>query len=388
VQVLDRVELPSAAAGGRVRTHGAFHAVIGALLLLPPIALALVFARVDESVTARGRLEFARQTPVTTRVSARIEAVAVREGQAVRRGELLARLDDHELRLGRARLGERLHGLTVELVLLDALRLLAVSLAHPRDASRARQELRVRLADEALRTEQLRARRVLLERAVVSSEEVAIALREQAAAAARRGAEQAGMGALAARQARERLELERDRTEVLTELALVRAELPLAERALAEIEVRAPIDGVVLTRNPERLIGRLAAAGAPILELADGRDLELVLTVDERDIARVAAGQEVVVSLDAFPFYLYRRFTGTVRDVGRAFTDDGRAEFRVFAALPPPALDLHVGGERRLVELGAGLAGEGRIVVDRSIPLGAYLFRSLQRRAPAGFTLR
>src|SRR5207253_2636155 len=125
------------------------------------------------------------------------------------------------------------------------------------------------------------------------------------------------VGALVAHHVREIVELDRSRTGVISELRQIVAELPVAARDLADTEVRAPADGFILTPNPERLAGKRFAAGETMLEVADPADLELVLEVDERDIARVTPGQEVHVNLDAFPFYLYHRFAGTVREVGR-----------------------------------------------------------------------
>jgi RND family efflux transporter MFP subunit len=78
----------------------------------------------------------------------------------------------------------------------------------------------------------------------------------------------------------------------------------LKERVSA-LQVRAPSDGVVLTRHVQR--GELVSVGAPMFVVADTSNLNLQLWVDEADVARVSPGEhgspgsKALVSLSAFP---------------------------------------------------------------------------------------
>ncbi|WP_078059749.1 efflux RND transporter periplasmic adaptor subunit [Xanthomonas massiliensis] len=78
--------------------------------------------------------------------------------------------------------------------------------------------------------------------------------------------------------------------------------------------IRAPVDGVVLTRSIEP--GQTVAASLQSPELftiaEDLSKMKIELAVDESDIGQVKAGQSVSFTADAFP---ERRFQGTVEQV-------------------------------------------------------------------------
>ncbi|MGE0862947.1 MAG: efflux RND transporter periplasmic adaptor subunit [Vicinamibacterales bacterium] len=98
-----------------------------------------------------------------------------------------------------------------------------------------------------------------------------------------------------------------------------KAQLSQAEAALTQAKVNlshtviaAPSDGIVLSRNVE--VGQTVSAGlqAPILFVIarDLTRLELQARVDESDVGGVEPGAPVVFTVDAYP---RREFTGTVR---------------------------------------------------------------------------
>ncbi|MBI3978336.1 MAG: efflux RND transporter periplasmic adaptor subunit [Chloroflexi bacterium] len=104
-------------------------------------------------------------------------------------------------------------------------------------------------------------------------------------------------------------------------LRLQRQQAPAAQRQLLDLQidrlaVRAPIEGVVVRRLVQP--GAVVAPGAPLLVLADPRELRLTLYVLERNLGRIAVGQPVDLRVDAYPT---RRFAGAVRTVAT------RAEF-------------------------------------------------------------
>ncbi len=98
-----------------------------------------------------------------------------------------------------------------------------------------------------------------------------------------------------------------------------KAQLSQAEAALTQAKVNlshtviaSPTDGIVLSRNVE--VGQTVSAGlqAPTLFVIarDLKRLELQARVDESDVGVVAPGAPVVFTVDAYP---RREFTGTVR---------------------------------------------------------------------------
>ncbi len=84
--------------------------------------------------------------------------------------------------------------------------------------------------------------------------------------------------------------------------------------------IRAPVDGVVLTRTVEPGQTVAASLQAPILfQIAeDLSKMEIVLAIDEADIGQVKAGQNVSFNVDAFPD---RQFRGVVQQVRLSATN-------------------------------------------------------------------
>ncbi|MBM3570503.1 MAG: HlyD family efflux transporter periplasmic adaptor subunit [Alphaproteobacteria bacterium] len=84
---------------------------------------------------------------------------------------------------------------------------------------------------------------------------------------------------------------------------------------LDRTQIRAPIDGVVVQRNVD--LGQTVAASltAPILfsVAQDLKDMEVLASVDEGDVGRIADGQAVTFTVTAFPETTFRGFVKQVR---------------------------------------------------------------------------
>jgi RND family efflux transporter MFP subunit len=72
---------------------------------------------------------------------------------------------------------------------------------------------------------------------------------------------------------------------------------------LADTEVRAPLDGVVLARYVEP--GEVAAVNTPLLKIGNVDNLVLECAIDEADIGHVTVGKSVAISLYAFSDKVY-----------------------------------------------------------------------------------
>ncbi|BAI97431.1 RND transporter [Sphingobium sp. TA15] len=96
-----------------------------------------------------------------------------------------------------------------------------------------------------------------------------------------------------------------------------------ARARLDQMIVRAGIGGVVLRKDVEP--GDLASPGRTLMTLGDPARIWITATIDERDVARVHAGQEALMSSDAWPG---RVLHGHVR----AVTPGGDPEQRAFRA--------------------------------------------------------
>ena len=84
-------------------------------------------------------------------------------------------------------------------------------------------------------------------------------------------------------------------------ISLEQAQLKLdaALRALADLTLVAPVGGTVTTLNIRP--GEMAGASQVAVVLSDLAALQVDINLDETDVAQVQLGQEVIVSLDAFP---------------------------------------------------------------------------------------
>ncbi len=213
-------------------------------------------------VIATGTLEAVTTAEIGSQISGRIAALDADFDSAVRRGEIVARLDPstYEARLAQARAA------------------LAKAQADARHARVTVRDARTRLT----RTEQL-ARRRLVTRADLDAARTAI---NQAAA------DQAGADA---------------------QVVLARASLNQAQVNLDHTVIRSPIDGVVIARSVE--VGQTVAAtmSSPTLyTVADLDHMQVEADVDESDIGRVRRDEPATFQVDAYPDHEFR---GTVAEV-------------------------------------------------------------------------
>lgn len=112
-----------------------------------------------------------------------------------------------------------------------------------------------------------------------------------------------------------------DRAENVAEVAMQQAgaNVRIAETSLRRGIVRAPFDGVILTRTIEQ--GEVTAPGAPLFTIADTSRLHIDADLDEADLGRVREGLRVDVMLDAFPS---TKFAGTLVEIAPSVTRDLR----------------------------------------------------------------
>ena len=92
------------------------------------------------------------------------------------------------------------------------------------------------------------------------------------------------------------------------EVRQAEADLRKALWRLENCKIRAPISGTILKKNAEEgnLVNPIAMNGSfSLCDLADLSDLEVELTIEERDISKVAVGQKCKVRTEAYPERTY-----------------------------------------------------------------------------------
>lgn len=237
-------------------------------------------APIVQSVVATGRVSTPARIEVSSQLAARIERIAVREGESVSAGAVLVQLrsDEAEAALVAARAAQReTEGRQRQLVRVQ------------RPVSE--QQLAQAQANLRLAGQELARARELLERGFVAQARVDDAVRSEANARAALAAAQAQ--AQGNRDGGAEAELARIRIEQ------ARANVASAAARLELLTLRAPVDALVLTRVAEP--GDTAQVGRPVLTLAENGETRIVATVDEKNLRHLRAGQRASALADAFP---------------------------------------------------------------------------------------
>ena len=224
----------------------------------------------------------------------RVAERLVSEGDPVKAGQLVARLDDVEQKEQRDLAEAEVHVAEAALAELEAgsrPQEIASAAAGLHSAEAERDRVRLDFArQQALRTKDV------------------IADRDFEAAQA-----QLKVAESRVTEAGEKLKLVREgpRAETIQQararVAQARASLALAETRLAETRLFSPLTGLVLSHAIEP--GEFVAAGTPIVTVADTAHTWVRAYVDQTDLGRVRLGQKLVVHTDTAPG---RDFAGTV----------------------------------------------------------------------------
>jgi HlyD family secretion protein len=208
-----------------------------------PASSAAMASSGEFALESKGYIIPAHQILVSPKVNGMVVELRIIESQRVRKGETLAKLEDTEFRTDRDRSKANLG------------------------------QAKVRLARCEL--DYARAKELLPKHAISHSDfDLAMGQRDEAAAAVR----------------------------------LVEAELAKAEWRLDNCIIRAPISGTILKKNAEEgsLVNPVAMQGFySLCEMADLSDLEVDLTIQERDISKVFKDQKCKVRAEAFPDRVY-----------------------------------------------------------------------------------
>ncbi len=252
-------------------------------------------------IVAPGRVEaISENIEIGTQLDGRLTSVPFEEGQAVKRGQVLAVLDNADfaarVRLAEAAIKERQ---------AELLRLKNGSRAEARlEAASQLREAEVLLDHARLERER---RRKILDRGAISQSESDSMDREFRAAEAR------------VESLRQRLALIKDETrqeDILraeAEIERARAQKAEAESMLAKTIIRSPIDGVVLRRHKQAGESVSTSLNNPILVVGDTSRLRVRVDIDETDVAKISLGQRAAIRAAAFG---EKEFRGKVVRIG------------------------------------------------------------------------
>ena len=203
-------------------------------------------------VSATGTLQAVTTVPVGSQISGVVEWLQADFNSMVRKGQLLARLDPSTYAS-------------------------AVEQAQAALVNAEAEVERLRVAQIAADTALRRARELTAKQLLPAAELQAAETASKSAAAQLAGAD--------------------------ARVAQARSGVRAAQVNLAKTVIAAPIDGVVIARNVD--VGQTVAASlsAPTLFViaADLSEMQLNASIDESDLGRIAAAQDVTFTVDAYP---------------------------------------------------------------------------------------
>lgn len=278
----------------------------------------------EARVSASGEVRPKNYVELQAEIAGVITYVAVKEGEHVRKGDVLLRIDptqsEADLRAQQA---------LVEAQTYDAANIqgqIAIGRANlQRDEAgleAARADLRQAENDFERARARFQRKQQLHEENLLSHEEYEAAKNELAAvevklvlarAGLRRAEAQANVSQVTLKQADEQYRA------MTSRVAQAKALLHKTEDLLSKTVLRSPLTGVITKLNIE--VGERAVPGtlnnpaATLMEIADMSVIEAEIDVDETDIVNVKVGQPAIVTIDALPD---KPLTGTVTEVGNS----------------------------------------------------------------------
>jgi HlyD family secretion protein len=278
------------------------------------------------TVTASGQIVAQRYADIGSSVMGRLVELRVKEGDAVKAGQIVARIDAVQAAASATAANARVRGAEADLrATADSLQAAQADV----DGARARaQEAQLKLQ---------RARDLRKDGLVPQAElDSAVA-----------GADTAAAQVKAAEASFRRLQQGREAAE--RRVAESRADAARVADVLAKTDIVAPIAGVV-TRLPVQegemvVMGIQGQLGTTIMTISDLAAIDAEVKVAEADVLRIEIGQPATVTLEAVPGV---PFTGRVVEVGASalpITGTGAAarEFKVKVRLDNPGRTLRPG---------------------------------------------
>jgi HlyD family secretion protein len=212
--------------------------------------------RSETVLNASGYVTARRQATVSSKITGRVSEVLIEEGMAVEEGQVLARLDDANIRAAY-------------------------------DLAVAQSESARRGLDET---------EALLEEARLNFQRLQQLERDQLASTSELDRSRALARSLDA-------QLERKKADVV----VAERSVDIYQRQLDDTVIRAPFAGIVVAKNaqPGEMVSPVSAGGGftrtGIGTIVDMSSLEIEIDVNEAYINRVSPGQDVVATLDAYP---------------------------------------------------------------------------------------
>ena len=252
-------------------------------------------------IAAPGRIEaVSEEIRVSSELSGRLKTVNVEEGDRVRRGQVLAEIENEDYRA-------RVAGAQGELAQREAELRRTVNGARTQERREAEASMQAARAVLDNSRSEAERRHGLADRNVISRDEADRYERQYQVARAQY--EQAAQHfSLIDAEAREE-----DRAKAEAAVATAHAQLAEARAYLEKSYIRAPINGVILRKLRHNGESVSTQFDSPVITMADDSVLRVRLDVDESDVSKLQVGQRAYVTAETFGTH---KFWGKVIRVG------------------------------------------------------------------------
>lgn len=261
------------------------------------VTYGVLSSRSDEAPVFHGNVDI-RQIELPFAESERIAEVLVQEGDAVKAGQVLARLSTERL------LAQR-NQARAQLLVQEQIALRLTNGSRPEEVAQARASV------EAAQAEAENSMSLLQRAREIAEASKGRAVSEQDLEAAVAAVRTSDAKVQVQRKALE-LALAGARTEEMAQaqaqVEAARAELELLDSRLNDAQLRAPVDAIVRNRLMEP--GEFASPQRPVLSLAVMNPKWIRAYVPETTLGRLRVGDSATVSIDSRPAQPY---TGTLR---------------------------------------------------------------------------
>ncbi|MBP2666829.1 MAG: hypothetical protein H6Q76_1809 [Firmicutes bacterium] len=257
-----------------------------------------LYGRTEKGITATGTIEVTK-TDITAKVSGYLAELAVKEGDAVKRNQVVAKIDRPDLK--------------AQLLRDEAA--LAKAKAQLRDLEQGArsQELQDAAAAVAGAQSQATKAKVDYDRYSRLFRDGAISTQQLDAS---RSANEVAANALVSAQSRYSLLQAGNRPETIEaqKLEVDRSEAVLAgtRTQIADMTVTSPLSGRVLSKNYE--VGEYINAGVSIATIGDLQDCWVKVYVSTEQLGQIRLGQSVKVKIDAYPD---KTFKGEIKEISQ-----------------------------------------------------------------------
>ncbi len=259
----------------------------------------------DVVLQATGYIVAAHKIQVSTKVVGKVAWIGVDKGDRVREGQVLARLEDEEYKAQLAQARGQLAALEARLKEL-------LNGSRPEEIAVAKANL------AEARAELDNARRNLDRTGKLAAEGVA-SRQAHDDAQARYDSQSARVASLEKTYDLVRIGPRAETIEQARgQIEQARGSVDYFQTQLANTEIRAPVNGTILDRVVEKgefvttsFVGERGAKGY-VVSMADLRDLEVELDINQNDFARLGARQRGVITTDAYPD---RKYEGAIHEI-------------------------------------------------------------------------